>query len=249
MNRLFLSAFALALAAGTAHAQFLYASSFEGPQFVNGQSIDGIDGWTSLISPQAIEVVRSSSQASFGRKSLRCSGGDPGLQSTQGLLDGAWTRTAAVHPAWAANATVFVQCDVRLDGPDTGNGPAWDLASANLYARNGVGGTPFMYFSSTGDVYCFAGSIGGSAGYQFATPVSLGQYHRLAMRLDYTTHLVAFLVDDVIVGVLPFGGQATEAFNGAILEFAALDDLQWVDPSLYTGHWDNLVMVAWPNCL
>lgn len=248
MNRSLLPVLALTLAVGTANAQFLYVSGFEGPQFVAGQSIDGIDGWTTLISPQAIEVVRSSAQASSGRKSLRCWGGDPDLQSTQGLLDGAWTHTASVNPMWAASAMVYVQCDVRLDGPDTGNGPANDLVSANLYARNGVGGTPFMYVSSTGDVYCFSSSVGGGAGYQFATPVALGQYHRLAMMLDYSTHLVAFSVDGVTVGVLPFGGQATEAFNGAILEFAAVDDLQWVDPTLYTGRWDNLIMLAWPNC-
>ena len=195
MNRSLLPVLALSLAVGTANAQFLYVSGFEGPQFVAGQSIDGIDGWTTLISPQAIEVVRSSAQASSGRKSLRCWGGDPDLQSTQGLLDGAWTHTASVNPMWAASAVVYVQCDVRLDGPDTGNGPANDLVSANLYARNGVGGTPFMYVSSTGDVYCFSSSVGGGAGYQFATPVALGQYHRLAMMLDYSTHLVAFSVD------------------------------------------------------
>jgi hypothetical protein len=248
MHRLLLPVLALALSAGTAEAQFLYLSGFEGSQFVNGQSIDGVDGWTSLISPDAIEIVRSHAEASTGRKSLQCWGGDPDLQATQGLLDGAWTRTASVHPAWAARAVVHVQCDVRLDGPDTGNGPANDLVSANLYARNGVGGTPFMYISSTGDVFCFSGSVGGSAGYQFPTPVALGQYHRLAMRLDYSLHLVAFSVDGVTVGVLPFGGQATEAFNGAILEFAAVDAPLYVDPSLYTGHWDNLVMLAWPAC-
>lgn len=50
------------------------------------------------------------------------------------------------------------------------------------------------------------------------------------------------------IGIPPFGGQATEAFHGAILEFAACDDPQSVNPSLYTGHWDNLRMLAGPNC-
>lgn len=248
MNRPLVAVLAMTALAPVASAQFLYYSGFESPNFAVGQSIDGVDGWTSLISPQAIEVVRSNAQSACSRKSLKCWGGDPDLQSTQGLLDGAWTHTASINPAWAAHAMVHVQCDVRLDGPDTGNGPANDLVSANLYARNGVGGTPFMYVSSTGDVYCFSASVSGSFGYQFATPVTLGQYHRLGLTLDYATHFVAFSVDGVTVGLLPFGGQATEAFNGAILEFAAVDAPQWVDPTLYTGRWDNLLMVAWPAC-
>lgn len=247
MNHPLLSLLALTVLTGAAQAQLLYGTGFETPQFVNGQSIDGVDGWASLFSPQAVTVVHGRSQSSTGRSSLRCWGGDPNLQSTLGLLDAAVTQPGSVDPTWAASAIVYVHCDVRLDGPDTGTGPADDLVSANLYVRNGVGGTPFMYVSSTGQVFCFAGSVGGFAAYQFATPVALGQYHRLAMMLDYSQHLVVFSVDGVPIGVLPFGGQATEAFNGAILEFAAYDDPLFVDPTLYTGHWDNFLMVAWPS--
>ena len=59
---------------------------------------------------------------------------------------------------------------------------------------------------------------------------------------------VQTLVDGtgVTVGVLPFGGQATEFFRGATLEFAALDIPAIIDPSLYTGYWDNLAILAVP---
>ena len=130
---------------------------------------------------------------------------------------------------------------------DTGSGPANDLLSANLYARNGVGGSAYMYSSSTGEVFCFADGVSGSSGYQFATPVTLGQYSTLAITLDYATHLAAFEVNGVTVGILPFGGSASEFFRGATLEFAALDAPAVIDPSLYTGHWDNLVILAMPS--
>jgi len=246
MNRSLLPVLAVALAASAAHAQMLYHAGFETPNYLAGQSIDGIDGWFSFISPLAPVVVRDPAQARSGRNSLTCWGGDPDLGTTQGLLDGAWAQTVLLNPAWGGSAIVRVQCDVRLDGPDTGNGPANDLVSANLYARNGVAGSAFMYVSSTGDVYCFANSTVGNAGYQFATPITLGQYNRLAITLDYSMHLAAFEVNGVTVGVLPFGGQATEFFRGATLEFAAVDDPLWVDPTLYTGSWDNLAILAIP---
>jgi hypothetical protein len=247
MTRSFLPVLALALVASTAKAQLLYHTGFETPNYVAGQTIDGIDGWASFISPLAPLVVANPAEAAHGRRALTCWGGDPNLETTQGLLDGAWAQTVLVDPSYAQTALVRVQCDVRLDGPDTGSGPANDLVSANLYARNGVGGSAFVFVSSTGDVYCFADSVGGSAGYQFATPITLGQYTRIAITLDYATHLAAFEVNGVVVGVLPFGGQATEFFRGATLEFAAYDDPLVVDPSLYTGYWDNLMILEVPS--
>lgn len=246
MNRCFVAALATSLFAASAQAQLLYHTGFETPDYVAGQTIDGIDGWFSFISPLAPAVVKAPAEASSGRRALRCWGGSPDLQSTQGLLDGAWAQTILLDPAWSQDAMVRVQCDVRLDGPDTGNGPANDLLSANLYARNGVAGSAYMFMSSTGEVYCFADSVTGSAGYRFATPVTLGQYSTLAITLDYATHLAAFEVNGVTVGVLPFGGSATEYFRGATLEFAALDYPALIDPSLYTGYFDNLAILAIP---
>ncbi len=241
-----LPALAISLLAPAASAQMLFHTGFESSPYTTGQTIDGVDGWFSFLSPNAPQVSRD--DASTGRRALACWGGSPELESTQGLLDGAWAQTVLVDPAHAATATVRVQCDVRLDGPDTGSGPANDLVSANLYARYGVDGSAFMFLSSTGDVFCFANSVGGSAGYQFATPVTLGQYSRLAITLDYSVHLAAFAVNGVVVGVLPFGGQTNEFFRGATLESGAYDDPEVVDPALYTGYWDNLsIMVLHDN--
>ena len=238
MNRVFVPAFAAAVLAPAANAQLLYHTGFENSPYATGQTIDGVDGWLSFISPNAPAVVRSN--ASSGRRALECWGGSPHLESTQGLLDGAWAQTVLVDASIASTAVVRVQCDVRLDGPDTGSGPANDLVSANLYARNGAAGSAFMFLSSTGDVYCFANSVSGDAGYQFATPVALGEYSRLAITLDYSVHLAVFEVNGVVVGVLPFGGQTTEFFRGATLELGALDAPLIVNPALYTGYWDNL---------
>ncbi len=234
--------------AGSACAQNLFHTSFETAAYIVGQTIDGIDNWFSFISPDAPEIVNGKSTASSGRQALSCWGGSPDLESTQGLLDGAWAQTVLLDPAHPNNRVVRVQCDVRLDGPDTGVGPANDLLSANLYARNGVGGSAYMYMSSTGEVYCFADGVGGSNGYAFSTPITLGHYATLTITLDYNSHLATFAIDHVEVGSLPFGGSPTEYFRGATLEFAALDDITIIDPSLYTGYWDNLQIAAFPSC-
>lgn len=248
MLRSFRCLLALSLLGTTASAQLLYFTGFESREFVVGQSIDGVDGWTSLLAPDAPQIVDGRATSSgLGRRALRCWGGSPELEPIQGLLDGAWAREVTL-PAWYRHrAVVHVQADVRLDGPDTGNGPANDLLSANLYARNGVGASAFMYLSSTGEVYCFANSVQGSVGYAFPTQVALGEYNRLGITLDYTTHIATFHVNCREVGSLPFGGTANEGFAGALLEFAAYDDPLVVDPSQYTGYWDNVLVFALPR--
>jgi len=55
---------------------------------------------------------------------------------------------------------VRVQADIRLDGPDTGDGPGADLLSANLMARNGTHQSAFFYLSSNGNAYANAFSDG-----------------------------------------------------------------------------------------
>ena len=237
---------ALASFATIANAQSLFLTSFETPNYIVGQSIDGIDNWFSALSPNAPVIAGDPSLASGGRRALQCWGGSPELESTGGLLDGAWAQPVTFNPPWAQQALVRVQCDVRLDGPDTGTGPNDDLVSANLIARNGVGQSASMFLSSTGQVFCNSSGEAGSFGYQFATPVALGEYSRLAIIYDYSTHLAAFEVNGLIVGVLPFGGGAAEGFRGVFLEFAAFDDPQLVDPSLYTGYWDKVMIVAAP---
>lgn len=141
---------------------------------------------------------------------------------------------------------VHVRCDVRLDGPDTGTGPADDVVSANLIARNGVGGSAYMWMSATGEVYCSADANGVANWYALTAPIQLGEYSTLGMTLDYRSHMVTFWVNQVRIGALPFGGQPNEAFNGAILEFAAYDNPAYVDPSLYRGYWDDLFILAVP---
>ncbi len=231
-----LGSLALAAAAGG----LLYHTGFENHRYTADQPLDGQDGWVSLLAPEAAVVVDGRATASTGRRAVACWGGGP-LADLGWILDGAWERQVDFDPI-TVPGVVRVEADVRLDGPDTGIGPNDDLVSANLYARNGVGRSAFMYLSSTGAVFAFANSEQyGQAGYEFETPVDLGVYNHLAITLDYRTHIATFEVNRRTIGCLPFGGSG-EDFLGALLEFGAYNDPMYVDPSLYTGYWDNVTV-------
>jgi hypothetical protein len=222
------------------HFGQLYFSSFEWCDYQVDEPLDGQDGWTALVSPNAAEVVDGRSTAALGRRAVACWGGGDLEDVGGGLLDGAWEQVIDFDPI-TNPAIVRVEASVRLDGPDTGSGPNDDLASANLYARNGAGRSAFFYLSSNGNAYAFANSSSGSQGYKFETPIRLGAYNHLAITLDYLTHVATFEVNWVTVGSLPFGGDG-EKFRGVLLEFAAYEPL--LDVELYTGYWDNVSVRA-----
>jgi hypothetical protein len=99
---------------------------------------------------------------------------------------------------------VWVQADVRLDGPDTGEGPGADLLSTNLVARNGPSRSARFFLSSNGNAYANANSeTAGQQLYEFETPIRLGAYNRLAITLNYRTHLATFEVNGKTIGSLP----------------------------------------------
>lgn len=211
-----------------------------------GQPLDGQDGWIGLIGVDAAEVVEDHDLAASGRRAIRCWGGAdldivhfPGFD----LAAGAWDQPIDFDPI-TRPCTVRVEADIRLDGPDTGNGPNDDLLSANLYARNGAGRSAFLYLSSNGNAHAFANSASGQLGYQFETPIALGEYNHVAITLDYRTHIATFEVNGRTIGSLPFGGPG-EQFLGTLIEFAAWDDPSF-DRTQCTGYWDNLSVLAKP---
>lgn len=247
MHAPLLAAIGSLLLAGSAAIGSLYHTGFESHDFTAGQPLAGQDGWTALVGANAAQIARGRRFTSSGRQAVRCLGGDLEHLPSQFLYDGAWEQVVPLDPG-SQPSVIRVKADVRLDGPDTGSGPAEDMVSANLYARNGAGRSAFLYLSSTGNVYAFANSDQGSAGYRFETPVELGEYVELAITLDYRTHVATFEVDGDEIGTLPFGG-AGEQWRGVLLEMAAYDDPQFVDPTLYTAYWDDVsVQIRGAGC-
>ena len=236
-----------------APAQARYRTGFESAQFVAGRALcspiafePGQDGWIGQYAPGAAQIV--SGDANSGRNAVRAHGADLEPVPGAGIAVGTWGKETVFDPIAIGRPRVRVQCDVRLDGPDTGSGPGADLLSANLFTGNTAGEIlAGFFFSSNGTAYPYSYSAGVFHGYVLEAPVTLGEYSRLAMTLDYTTHVVSFEVDGVAVGSLPFGvGAATEEFWLPVIEMAAIDDPSLVDRSLYTAWWDDLSVLALP---
>lgn len=235
------------LAAATSPWGMLYQTSFETPAFKADQTLVGQDGWTNLISPDAAVVIADPQAAASGRRAIECWGGGP-LASVGELPDrfllGAWEQVITFD-AVTDPAIVRVECDIRLDGPDTGEGPAADLVSANFYGRNGSHRAPFFYISSNGSAYANAFTESSEVFYAFETPIKVGAWNHYAIIMNYATHMATFEVNHKAIGALPFGGSG-EAFHSVALEFASFDNLKVVNPKLYTGYWDNVSVRAKP---
>jgi len=240
------------LAATTATWGILYHTGFETHEFKANQPLVGQDGWTNLISPNAAVVVAGHKVAAGGRRAVECWGGGP-LESVGELPDrfllGAWEQVIDFD-ALTEPAIVRVECDIRLVGPDTTDPEAenpWDddLCSANFYGRNGTHRAPFFYVSSNGNAYANAFTETSEAWYAFETPIKFGDWNHYAIIMNYATHMATFEVNHKAIGALPFGGSG-EAFRSAALEFASFDNLEVVNPKLYTAYWDNISVRAKP---
>ncbi len=117
-----------------------------------------------------------------------------------------------IDPSDPNSSKLRIQADIRLDGEDTGEGIGADIISGNLELRfldpiNNDSSFPAtvadlatMLLSSNGNVYA---SIPGQS-YQFETPITLGQYHTLAIEADFNTRTSEFFVNNQSIGQLPF---------------------------------------------
>ena len=228
----------------------LFHTGFETPDYTAGLPLVGQDGWVGVVSVDAAEVAAEHGTARSGRRAVQCWAGDLEVlpYPMDWLFDGAWEQLIEFD-ALTNPAEVRVQADVRLIGPDTGEGPGWDLLSANLMARNAeqlaAHRAPFFMLSSNGNAYANAYSEEfGYLGYMFETPIKFGDWNRLAMILNYRTHLCTFEVNNKTIGSLPFGGSG-EQFTSVFLEMAAWNDESF-DVTPYMAYWDNISVQAKP---
>jgi hypothetical protein len=149
-----------------------------------------------------------------------------------GLVGAAATHDSDVNPIANGNPIVFVEANVKLNGPSTdqGGGINDDLISANtkVVDENGAA-VAELILSSNGYAYAFADDHANA--YNFATPAALGEYHAVGLRLDYLARTTDFFLDEQYLGTLPFGQNIqSNVFAQQFLELIAVDS-----PSLNKG--------------
>jgi hypothetical protein len=216
----------------------LYATGFETDDFTPG-ALNGQSGWFQWVGQPGGAEISTAAPAS-------------GAQSLS--IDGALMAPVPDRP-WSGVLTYFaprhniemhdtpileIEADVRLDGPgtDIGTGLDDDKVSANLVAigtdGSGSQGLAFNQLSSSEKVITSGGA---------SAPVTLGEYHRLGLRLDFAQQTAEYFLDGVSIGVEPF--RDTRSAQGLVevrLDLAGAPDVG----QQYKAYYDNLVIKAGP---
>lgn len=224
-----------------ARGEVVSQTGFESPAFTAGP-LAGQDGWTTVggnaVSVSTLRPQTGSQAVLIDGAGLVHSADYPAV-----LIGADARRVFDITPIASGTPIVSLQASVRLDGPNTntGGGINDDLISANLdvYDENGAPVTE-MLLSSNGNVYA---SAWGNP-YSFATPVTLGEYHTMGIRLNYLTRTSDYFLDGQLLGTLPFGAEVqSHGVRGPGLMVFAFDD-PIINPALYTASFDNFSIGA-----
>jgi MYXO-CTERM domain-containing protein len=216
-------------------------TDFEAPVFTAGP-LGGQNGWTTT-GGEAVTV--SSLRPRTGSQAILINGS--GLVHSANypdvLVGADAVRALNLTPVASGTPIITLQTAVRLDGPDTntGGGINDDLISANLAVFDENGGyITEMLLSSNGNVYASAWDHP----YGLGAPVTPGQYHTMAARLNYLTRSMDYFVDGQMLGTLPFGEQVqSQGLLGPALMVFAFDD-PIINPGLYTASFDDVSVSA-----
>jgi hypothetical protein len=240
-------------------AEIMYGTGFEDPPFANGSQLSGQDGWfaPSVDNPPGFPfnlnpgaAIISTALPRSGAQSLQVLGGD--LQADAGILAatggyynaiGSYRR--AVNYDAGEGGVTRVQADIFVSGPET---PGDNFFSASLGARGGDGNARGeLAISSDGQVHAYSGNDNVPT-FLFNAPVTLGQWHTLAIVDDFGAGTMSFYVDGSLLGTSAFvsGATGTIIKRGALLAYAGPDtaDNQRAE---YAAYYDNFSIATVPE--
>jgi hypothetical protein len=238
----------------------LYQTGFEPPTFKAGQPLVGQDGWTGVASPpidlSPNAAIISTDKPKQGKQSVLVPGkdlfADPLIFSvTGGYYSAIGSYRKPVSPPngydTGGKQTVRVSAHVRVDGPQSANNDNFFSASVVAVTPGGEG-VGELAISSDGNVYAYSGADLVPTFFT-STPVSLGEWHSLAVEANFATRQSSFFLDDVPLGSFPFDAGATSNLlvRGSMVTYARPDttDNHKAD---YTAHFDQfMVKVLGPN--
>jgi hypothetical protein len=218
-----------ALGNAATRADILYQTGFEPPDFAAGQPVDGQDAWVATLSSAAGNVTTNAPGS--GLQSLQVDGGSLEFSASDGLYVGVYTPTTLFNAG--ESSQVWIQADVRLDGPSTAD----DLASANLFVANSNDVLAGSYLSSDGNMYGLT-----TDDFQQFAPASPGSYHTLGLLLDLLSSLLgSYYLDGQLVGTLAIPTSILTDPDFVVgLQLVAVEDDASFSRADYTGYFDNL---------
>ena len=241
----------VSVAVSRASAETYYATGFENPPFQSGQPLAGQDGWDVQVvggNPLGPNGHISMAQPRSGLQSVEVKGSDLTPLAAIGYDVGVYRRYVAVNVAAAGFPVVRVAADLRIDGPQTeqtADRVTGDFFSANLKAFSDDGSLGEFSLSSDGHVYVYTNDDS----YLFGAAAALGQYHRLALDIDFANKTTTFSIDGTALGSVPFtaGFTSNVLSHGTLLAYGLDPDPLHRDVSVYTAHYDNFSIASVPE--
>jgi len=246
LNSLFALGLLLAVLVCTTSApaagQSVYSTKFEDPPFVVGP-LNGQDCWIApvpFLSPNA--AVISTEKPRQGQQSVRVLGEDLEHEDlihalTNGYYDAIGSYRKPVNFDTQGIVRVRISAHVRVDGPTT---PGTNFFSAALVAV-AVGGVGVGQLDISSEGIVIANTGDNLVPVPLASgPITLGEWHALAIVDDFGAQTFTLSVDDQSLGTYPFpaGVHSTVLSRGSLLALTA-PDTGSRHKADYTAHYDN----------
>jgi len=250
----FVSTVALWCLSSSAIGQIVYTTGFEPDAYLADTPLVGQDGWIAPppFSPDA--AVVTSDKPSQGKQTVHVLGDalvpqDFINEVTGGYYDAIGSYRRAVNHDTGNAQTSRISANVRVDGPGTSAGHNFFSAAVSTRAATISAGEPStasvgeIAISSDGHAYAYSGNENVPT-FLASTPVTLSEWHNLAIVANFTTKTSSFYVDDVLLGTFPF--EPTEEFTGVLLRGTLLayaaPDTATAHKADYAAHYDQFAI-------
>lgn len=242
-----ISTTALVGASHHASGQIIYATGFEPPTYLANTPLAGQDGWIAPppLSPNAAVVTTDKPRQ--GKQTVHVLGADLDHQdfinaATGGYYDAIGSYRRAVNYDSGGTQVVRVSAHVRIDGPQTGTGDNFfsaSIAALGVDADGNASGIGELAISSDGHAYGYSSQDLVPA-FLTSAPVTLGEWHSLAVEVDFASRTYSFLVDDARLGTFAFDPSATSNVlrRGSLVAYAAPDTVT-NKKARYAAHFDK----------
>lgn len=247
---------ALVLASSqAAKAQEVYITPFEDPPFLADTPLIGQDGWVALSNQQAALI--STDRPRQGAQSVSVAGADLNPLASPGFYGAVGSFRRPVDYDTGGTQIVRISSDVLLDGPLT---PGAVFFSAGIAARltdfsggpnPGTRGIGQIDIYSDGNVYVHDGNRGTPL-FLASYPITLGEWHELALIEDVGAGTFSAEVDGVSLGMFAFPPPTPEAVptniiqRGTLLALSA-PDTESLKKADYTAYFDNFSITVVPE--
>lgn len=196
MKNLISAAAVVAMSAGVANAAVLYSTSFEGPAFTSGVSVNGQNGWIAQATTTGF-VINNAANARTGSNYVRAS-----LTSTSGQWQ--WQGNIAQNAASIAAAPI-IKASVWLSH-FVGTGTS-ALKRGGIQMYDSTGGTVYaaLYIQSDGSVTATDG-VGGSYSTAAGVVGNVAAYNQVEIELNYITQMATYRINGATLTLPPGGG-------------------------------------------